>query len=316
MTETLVLGRLDPAVETGFHRGSMIRRVLAEPAVGLLIPRALVMEVAHPKVGAGVQDHSAFRRVPLRRLWATMDAAIRLVFGDPAVAAAAAQQIYSFHDHINGTVTETREGYTAHDASLLLWVWATLVDAAETGYGRWVRPLTTAEVDALYADLRSFARFFGIADSLLPADREAFAAYYDSVVSGSALGSTETGRALVRDVLWVPSPMVPDVLLRPARVITIALLDDRLRHRLNLKLEPRDQRLFAMLDRWIPRLNKALPRWVLRRLPYAYLKARRPPKAQAATVSPPTAATTEARRPPKAQAGTVSPPTGANTSPL
>jgi uncharacterized protein (DUF2236 family) len=296
MTETLVLGRLDPAVETGFHRDSIIRRVLAEPAVGLLIPRALVMEVAHPKVGAGVQDHSAFRRVPLRRLWATMDAAVRLVFGDPEVAAAAAQQIYRFHDHINGTVADTGEGYTAHDASLLLWVWATLVDAAETGYSRWVRPLSPDEADALYADLRSFARFFGIADSLVPADREAFAEYYDSVLAGPDLGSTETGRAMVRDVLWVPSPMVPDVLLRPARVITIGLLDDRLRHKLQLTNEASDERLFTALDRWIPRLNKLLPRGVLHRLPYVYLKARRPPRAP--------------------QAGTVSPPTGARTSPL
>ena len=96
-------------------------------------------------------DHSHFQRHPLTRAWATADAALRLVFGDEQVARGAARQIYGVHDHINGHV-EARSGlpptgegdahrhYTAHDASLLAWVWATLVDTAETAFTRWVRP--------------------------------------------------------------------------------------------------------------------------------------------------------------------------------
>jgi uncharacterized protein (DUF2236 family) len=48
--------------------------------------------------------------------------------------------------------------YTAHDAALLTWVWATLVDSAEVAYTRWVGPLAPAEADAYYADMVAFAR--------------------------------------------------------------------------------------------------------------------------------------------------------------
>jgi uncharacterized protein (DUF2236 family) len=277
-TRTPILGQLDPAIQTGFDRSSPLRRAACEPAVFLLIPRALVMEVAHPKVGAGVDDHSQFRRIPLRRLSATMDAAVRLVFGDSDVAAAAAQQIYRLHDRINGTVADSGEAYTAHDAALLLWVWATLVDATELGYTRWVRPLPADQADALYTDLRAFGRFFGIPDDLLPADRDAFAAYYESVLASPDLGSTATSHRLVRDILSVPSKMVPDGLLRPFRVLAVGLLDPRLRDRLGLSMSASDDRLFRGLDRWIPRVNRLLPRPILRQLPYVYLVLRRPPR--------------------------------------
>jgi uncharacterized protein (DUF2236 family) len=280
-----VLGRLDPAVQTGFDRHSPLRRAAAEPVVFLLILRALVMEVAHPKVGAGVDDHSQFRRIPLRRLAATMDAGVRLVFGSPAVATAAAQQIYRLHDHINGALADASPAwekgapYTAHDATLLLWVWATLFDVLEEGYTRWVRPLSPDEIEGLYADMRSFGRFFGISDTLLPVDRAAFADYHESVLAGPDLGATATSRKLVSELLWVRNRIVPDVLLRPVRVLTIGLLDPRLRDRLGLSLSPADERLFHRVDRWIPRANKLLPGPVVRQLPYVYLFLRRPPRS-------------------------------------
>ncbi len=176
------LGALDPDAPTPFGRASLLRRVVAEPVVALMIQRALVMDVAHPLVAAGVEEHSRFRSQPWRRAWITVDAALRLVFGDTRTAAAAARQIYATHDHIHGTLAEgtgpfeAGAAYTAHDASLLAWVWATLVDSAEVAYTRWVGPFTPAEADEYYADMVAFARFVGIPAGLLPADRPAFAA--------------------------------------------------------------------------------------------------------------------------------------------
>src|SRR5260221_7365210 len=91
-----VHGHLDPTATMGFGHDSAIRRLSSEPVVGLLLQRALVMEVGHAKIGAGVEDHSSFRTVPYRRVWATMDAALRLVWGNDEVARAAALQIYRF----------------------------------------------------------------------------------------------------------------------------------------------------------------------------------------------------------------------------
>ena len=139
-----MLGKLDPSARFPFDRHSAIRRVTSEPIMFATVQRALVMDVAHAKVGQGVADHSGFRRQPMTRLWSTTDAGVRLVFGDSEMAREAARHVYRIHDHINGS-TADGAAYTAHDASLLLWVWATLVDSFDTGFTRWVRPFRPGE---------------------------------------------------------------------------------------------------------------------------------------------------------------------------
>src|SRR5450759_5470529 len=76
-------GHLNPEDSTGFNSRSAIRRLTAEPILGLLLQRALVMEVAHAKVGAGVTHHSLFQSRPLTRAWSTADVGLRLVWGNP-----------------------------------------------------------------------------------------------------------------------------------------------------------------------------------------------------------------------------------------
>ena len=56
-------------------------------------PRALLMQIAHPSVAAGVADHSDFPAEPYRRLWRTMDAMLRVSFGDSEQSREAAEQV-------------------------------------------------------------------------------------------------------------------------------------------------------------------------------------------------------------------------------
>lgn len=285
-----LLARLDPDAAYPLHDASILRQVASEPVVGLLVDRALVMELAHPKVGAAVAEHSRFRRRPVNRLWRTTDAAIRILFGGSEVARHAVQRIYRVHDRISGTLPGTDrahlEGlavatpdalsYTAHDATLLLWVWATLVDSLEVAFTRWVRPLTEAEAAAYYADMVAGARFFGIPEELIPPDREAFRAYLEQMLEQGDLGSTPTSRAMVHDVLWLRHPLMPSLFVRTLRVLAIPTLDPRLRDRLGLDLgSPADRHLAERLDRLLGRYYRYLPAW-RRRLPYAYLALRRP----------------------------------------
>ena len=276
-----VLGSLDPLATMPFGRDSMLRRMAAEPFSFLIVQRALVMDVAHPKVGQGVSDHSRFRRQPWTRLWGTVDAGLRLVFGDADVARAAARQVYAVHDHINGEMDEgagefnAAEHYTAHDASLLAWVWATLVDSIEVGFQRWVRPYRPGEAERFYADMLAFATFFGIPAPLLPPDRHAFSRYLDGMLDSDALGVTEASRAMARDVLFFKNWNVPAAGVRPMRVLSILTLDSRLRERLGLKLSPADQRLADGLDRLLVNHYHRLPA-IRTQLPYAYLFFRKP----------------------------------------
>jgi len=277
-----VLGQLDPHATTGFARDSMIRQVTAELCIAMVLQRALALEVGHSKVGAGVQEHSLFRQQPLRRLWSTADTALRLLWGSPSVSRAAAEQVYSLHDHINGELPEPSaawphgDSYTAHDASLLVWVWATLVETSLVAYQRWLRPLSDDEADAYYADMCTFASFFGIPNALVPTDRAAFDAYYESVLAGDALEPTPTSMAMVRDVLWFRAWNVPAPVVRRLRVLSIGVLDPRVVERFGLTLSERDQRLFDRLDGIMRRTYRYRPGWLIHRLPEVYVALRAP----------------------------------------
>jgi len=274
---TPVLGALDPTAPTPLGHDSLLRRVAAEPVTALLVQRALVMEVAHPMVGAGVDHHSGFRTQPYRRAWATADAALRLLFGDDGTARGAARQIYAVHDHINGELGHDvgpwpqGTAYSAHDAELLTWVWATLVDTALVGYERWVRPLRADEADAFYGEMKAMARFLGIPDSLLPAGRTEFAAYLEHVLDDPALGSGTVSRALARQILWYRHWSVPAPVVRLERVLALATLDPRLLERLDLHPSPSDEALGRRVDGWLaagyrhlPRPGTSLPRLYVR----------------------------------------------------
>ena len=240
------------------------------------------MEVAHAKIGAGVTHHSLFRARPFTRAWSTADVGLRLVWGSPTVARAAANQVYRFHDHVHGDLPEPNpawphgSAYTAHDASLLLWVWATLFDATQVAQARWIRPLDDAEADALYRDFVAFAGFFGIPAAIIPADRAEFARYFEGVIDGDELMPTATSAAMVREVLWFRHWNVPSAAVRPARVMAIGTLDPRIRQRFGLELSARDQRLFDRIDRLLVRWYRYRPARLFQRLPALYVSLRRP----------------------------------------
>jgi uncharacterized protein (DUF2236 family) len=275
------LGQLTPGAPAPFHHGSTIRQVAGEPVVGMLLMRALAMEVAHPKVGAGVQEHSRFRVESIRRGWSTLDAGLRLVFGNGDIPRRAAEQVYRVHDHIFGSLPAPSEPwsegdpYTAHDATLLLWVWATLVDTSEVAFTRWVRPWEPGEADAYYADMVAFARFFGIPASLIPPDRAAFSEYFEDVLANAHLGATATSKLVAHDVVYFDKWYAPAALLRPGRVLSVGLLDPRLRDALDVHLSPSDERLFKRLDALLKRTYHRLPA-ARTRLPDLYLLLRRP----------------------------------------
>jgi uncharacterized protein (DUF2236 family) len=248
----------------------------------LLLLRALTMEVAHAKVGAAVSEHSSFERYPLRRAWTTTDAALRLVWGSPEVARGAAAQINRYHDRIYGELQHPAAAwpagtpYTAHDASLLLWVWATLVDTAEVAHARWLQPLEGEQADGYYTDMCTFACSVGIPRTFIPPDRRAFAAYVDSMVGGEDLKPTPTSADMVKRVLWFRHRHLPGWAVRPARVLAIATLDPRLVAHFGLELSAADRVLFDIVDGQLRRWYRYRPAPLVQLMPALYVAARAP----------------------------------------
>ena len=97
--------------------GSVTWKVNREVVVVAGWGRAILMQLAHPSVAAGVHQHSAFRgslRASLKRLQSTVGAMQAITFGDPEAMIDAAARINAIHDRVRGHCAEGRS-YSAHD---------------------------------------------------------------------------------------------------------------------------------------------------------------------------------------------------------
>lgn len=195
--------------------------------------RALVMQLAHPLVAAGVAEHSEFPARALARLRRTLDLSLALIYGSPEEVRAASDAIRAVHDRVSGEV-EGRS-YSAHDPALLMWVNATLIDTTLVVYERFVRPLDEGERSRYYLETVEAAAQFGIPAGFIPPDLEAFRSYMEGMLDGDELGATEDSRRLVRNVLRPPLPLPlrsPTAILRQ---ITVVLLPERIRQMFDLR---------------------------------------------------------------------------------
>jgi uncharacterized protein (DUF2236 family) len=168
-------------------------------------PRALLLQLAHPLVAAGVADHSDFRADPWRRLRATLRSYLAIVYGTTMTARAEVRRLNELHRAIEGS------GYRARDPELSLWVHATLVDTTIVAHDAWIEPLDRDRRARYYAETLPIGRAFGVPASLLPTDLDGFETYVGGMlVLGGAIRVSAVARELAGAVLHPPlGPVVP-----------------------------------------------------------------------------------------------------------
>jgi len=213
-----------------------MRRIHRERVLLVGGQRALVLQLAHPMVAAGVADHSDFPRRALERLRRTLDLTLATVFGTPEEMEAAVASIRRVHDRVSGS--RAGRPYRATDPRLLLWVNATLIDTTLVVYERFVRPLSEEERRRYYEEAKPFGPLYGIPDEASPPDLETFGAYMKEMIEGDELSATEESRRLVAAVLRPPLPLWWRVPTETVRLVTLALLPERIRAMFGLRSGP------------------------------------------------------------------------------
>ena len=244
-----------------FGPGSLAWRINAESILLIGGGRALLMQVAHPMVAAGVAEHSDFTVAPFDRLWRTVDTALTVIFGDSSQWRSAVQRVQGIHSRVGGERDGAR--YSALDPELLLWVHATLVDSSIEAYARLVRPLPLAVRERYYLEMRRMGTAFGVPEELHPPTYGDFRAYLQRTIS--TLETGDEGRAVARRVLSPPAPFV----LWPAGItsglLSVGLLPARLRSELGLRWNRGTERAFtaaaALVRSSLPVLPDRVRRW-------------------------------------------------------
>lgn len=253
---------MDVAAEGLFRKGSVFWRVNRESVLLVGGGAALLLQVAHPLVAAGVADHSDFRERPLRRLYRTVRAMQTIICGDRESALATVERINTIHQRVRGTLEEPTSlypagtPYRADDPELVLWVYATLTATTVATYNVFLPRLSQAEERELYLESKTIARLFGVPEELIPATLDDFRRYWDTMLAGPVLEITPTSRALASDILHPPITGFPNALGDLIGIAALALLPPVLRERYGFKWD----RKRVVLWNWAQRvLRGTLP---------------------------------------------------------
>lgn len=231
----------------------MVRRVNRENVLLLGGGRALLMQLAHPKVAAGVDEHSDFRTRPLYRLRRTIRLTMAIVFGDRETALAAARTVNRVHAQVRGP------DYNALDPDLLLWVHATLVDSALVTYETFVRRLSEGEREEFYRQMNTAAELLGLPQSQVPPTIGAFNDYVAQQLSDGPVRVGDLARELGRLVVRPRVLRVPGKVFVPFELITSGLMPTELREQYGLPWGRAHQRVYAFFTRALPRLVAVTP---------------------------------------------------------
>lgn len=245
--------------------GSVTWKVGQETAVLLGGARAVLLQIAHPLVAAGVSEHSSYLSDPFKRTLHTFLLGEMLSFGSTATAREAARTINQLHAHVHGTLP-THAGafmpgaaYYARDPALLLWVHATLVDTLLEMYTLLIGPLSAEERERYYQESKASARLLGLSADAMPATVNDLRLYVDQMVHSNQLAATPQARQLAQVVLYPPLPTWLRPLLHFNLQFTCGILPQPIRDIYGLEWSARQQRLFNLSVRGLRLSIACLP---------------------------------------------------------
>lgn len=263
-----------------FGPGTMTWRINREGVLLLGGGRALILQVAHPLVAAGVADHSDYREDPWGRLYRTLDTTTAIVFGDSETSTEAAARLERIHARVRGATDEAGgrfpkgTPYEANDPELLMWVFATLVDTSILVYDRYVERLSIEERRRYYDEQKLLGEAFGVPLERQPDSYADFNRYMDEMLGGDSIAVTGALRDVVDATLRPSMPFVARPLIEAMNLATVGMLPARLRDELGLPWGPTRERLLSVSRAMLRTALPLLPRLV-RELPPARSADRR-----------------------------------------
>lgn len=245
------------------------RRVNAERLALLGWSRAILLQMAHPLIAAGVAEHSSFRASPIKavsRLHGTVRAMLALTFGDPIAHGHAIAGIKTIHRRVNGQLREetgvfpagTR--YSAEDPALLLWVHATLIESVLLVHERLIGPLTPVERDQYLAEAVDVAVALGARDEEVPRTWPALETYLAAEYASGRIAVGHDARVIVDAVMFPPWSAISGPFAWLNRVITVGLLPPLVRDQYQFVWSASRERQFERATSSIRAVRRLTPR--------------------------------------------------------
>jgi uncharacterized protein (DUF2236 family) len=249
-------------VEGLFGPDSLAWEMYREVVTPVSFLSAVLMQMAHPAIAAGVAQHSNFVEDLMGRAFRTSASFYGLLFGALEDVLAGTRKLHAMHRALRGRVTDrdvpgAGETYRANDQTLLRWVASTVTVAGRASFEAFVRPLTAAEREESHRGMILANAAVGVLPDALPDTAAGFEAWYQGVVDGSELVVGETARRVVANLRERP------LLYGPLdELATAAFLPPRWREAFGFRWGDAEERRFE-------RAVQAI-RWGLRATPAPY----------------------------------------------
>lgn len=281
---TPTLPSVEEAAELAPPKGGAVQRYANDirSAAGGGAPYALMLQVSHPVVGAGVAEHSNFRSDPWSRLLRTLDFVTCMTFGGPALAHETGRRVREMHKLIKGTMSNG-ERYHALEPEPYAWVHATLADAIVRGNEHFIRPIPERHLEPFWAEWRTMGRLLGVRDQDLPERWSDFDGYFDWMVD-ERLERTQSVDDVLAALQKPPPPPVRGVVdplwkvarlpaRRAARIGMVGMMPPAFRRKLGLRWSRGNDLEFRAMARAMRASGPVLPKSVKEFGPY-YLRWR------------------------------------------
>lgn len=121
---------------------------------------AIVLEILHPSVVAGVQDLSNYREDPFGRARATLGYVLATTFGNTKAATGVIERVKRIHSFVNGTRPDG-VAYRALDPELIAWVHTCIPWMILRVYEHTNGPLSDADKSRYLAEQAVIGRMAG-----------------------------------------------------------------------------------------------------------------------------------------------------------
>ncbi|HEU5029899.1 MAG TPA: oxygenase MpaB family protein [Spirillospora sp.] len=272
-------GRTEPGAIPG--PGSLIWRYAGDWRSAFSGRAILLLQVAHPVVGAGVAEHSEFLEDRWGRLLRTVESTMNFLgYRGEERGRREAARLREIHKDIKGVDAQGRR-YHALNPEAYLWVHATLLHGMIQTQRLFGTPITPDRERVLHGEWARLALALGITERHIPGSPAAFRDYFDTMVN-ERLEDNATVRLLIEldrkplpppprwplpDLAWSGVAGPPTVMLGR---MGVGCLPPVLRERFGLRWTPADERRFRLFAQAM----RAGDRVLVDRLRYSPIAAR------------------------------------------
>ncbi|MGH8491497.1 MAG: oxygenase MpaB family protein [Moraxellaceae bacterium] len=234
----------------------LVHKTVPDPKIGLFGPdsmmwkinsyiapgafgagQALLLQISHPWITAGIDEHSVVKKKPIERGRNTFRYILTMLYGSREQALEAARDVRRIHAKVQGHMKYKAgafgEGseYRANEEAAMIWVHSTLWETQMKMYEEGVGKVSDIDKEQYYQESKLFAYLFGIREEALPAHWLDFVAYCDKMRAGDQLVVTKASRELADYLFGVHS--LGGVIIWPLMQLQITMTKANLPPRLS-----------------------------------------------------------------------------------